>query len=320
VVRFAEMFETLEGNVTRVVQGKRDAVRRALCCLLSEGHLLIEDVPGTGKTTLAKAIAGSIGGSWRRIQFTPDLLPSDVTGVTIFEPNNSRFTFREGPIFAHVVIGDEINRASPKTQSALLEVMEERQVTSDGVSRLVPRPFFVIATQNPHDMQGTYPLPEVQLDRFAMRLRLGYVEPAVEAELLLTDVSRRIVASVLPVVSLQEVNAMMTLVDGVHVSEALIGYLVEIANATRRHPDLRLGTSTRGVLSLQRVCRAYALADGRDFVLPDDVQALADSVLAHRLSLTPDAEMRGVTTSDVVAQVIAGISVPRRRSGSPIDR
>jgi MoxR-like ATPase len=314
MMQFAETYQLLHTSVERVLRGKSEVIRLALSCLLAEGHLLIEDVPGTGKTSLAKAIASGSSGAWRRIQFTPDLLPSDITGVMVFEPDTARFSFREGPVFANVVIGDEINRASPKTQSALLEVMEERQVTTDGVSRRVPRPFFVIATQNPHDFHGTYPLPDVQLDRFAMCLSIGYADPSTEMELLRSEVDRRVSPEPPPAISLVDVEVMMSTVDSVHVAPAVAGYIVAIAAAARRHPDVRLGVSTRGIISLQRVARAFAATDGRSYVTPEDVKVLAEPVLAHRISLTAEAAMRGTTAAQVVADVLGSVDVPRQRS------
>ncbi len=232
----------------------------------------------------------------------------------VFDPATTRFSFREGPVFSNIVIGDEINRASPKTQSALLEVMEERQVTSDGVSRRVPRPFFVIATQNPHDFHGTFPLPDVQLDRFAMRISIGYADPDTEHEILRTDVVRRNTPEPPAAVSLTDVEVMMSVVDDVHVAPAVGGYMVALGQAIRQHPDVRLGISTRGLLSLQRVSKAYAATDGRSFVSPEDVKALVPSVMCHRISLTADAVMRGMAIEQLLVEVLETVDVPRRRS------
>ena len=298
-------------NVDSVIRGKRDRIRLAMCCLLTEGHLLIDDVPGTGKTSLAKSIASSIAGTWKRVQFTPDLLPTDITGVMVFDQQSGRFGFREGPVFTNVMVGDEINRGSPKTQSALLEVMEERQVTADGVSRPVPRPFFVIATQNPQDYQGTFPLPDVQLDRFSMRVTLGYADPATEVSILQGFTRAGRDAELDAVTDADELDGVIAEVDRLSVAPAVHDYIVRLANATRVHPDLRLGVSTRGTLALVRIARAYAATEDRDFVTPDDVKVLLGPVVGHRIQLTAEAELRGQTTGSVLADVADTVPVPR---------
>jgi len=308
---FADVFASIAGNVARVVQGKPDAIELALLCLVAEGHLLIEDVPGVGKTSLAKALAASIDCPWTRIQFTPDLLPSDVVGVTIWNRATNEFEFRPGVVFANLVLGDEINRASPKTQSALLEAMEERQVTVDGHTHQLDAPFMVMATQNPVEHEGTYPLPESQLDRFLMRLSLGYPAREAELEILDTHAERAPIDDLAPVATVKDVLAMTAAAKQVHVAPALKGYLVDVAETTRRHPALAIGMSPRATLSLQRAARARAAASGRDYAVPDDVKALAQAVLAHRLVLTPEASMQGVDTAEVVDDVLRHVAVPK---------
>jgi len=309
---FGDKADALITNVAGTVRGKYEQVRLAVCCLLVEGHLLIEDVPGTGKTSLAKAIAGSIDGTWKRVQFTPDLLPTDITGVAVFDQARTEFRFREGPVFTNVLIGDEINRGSPKTQSALLEVMEERQVTVDGVTHLVPRPFFVVATQNPRDFHGTFPLPEVQLDRFSMRISLGYLDAETEVSVLeqaRTTPESATVTS--PVTNTAELAQLIESLRSVRVAPSINDYVVRLANATRQHQDLRLGVSTRGTLAMVKVASAFAATDGRDFVSPDDVRAVLGPVFAHRMALSAEAELRGVRVEQVLAEVADDVPVPR---------
>jgi MoxR-like ATPase len=312
---FAALFDSISTNMQRAIQGKADVVDLVLLCLVSEGHLLIEDVPGVGKTSLAKALARSIDCSFGRVQFTPDLLPSDVVGVTVWNRSDSKFEFRPGPIFASIVLGDEINRASPKTQSAMLEAMAEGQVTVDNVTYPLGSPFMVIATQNPIEHEGTYPLPESQLDRFLMRVSVGYPDRVAEIDVLDTHGETSPLESITPVATGHEVQAMIEAARRVHVAASLKSYLVDLADATRHHPQLALGMSPRATLSLQRVARGRAAAAGRDYVVPDDVKALAGTVLAHRLMVSPEAQLQGLSSAEVLADVLASVPVPT--SGTP---
>ncbi len=314
----AEEAARIIASVERVIEGKPDVVRLAVTVLLAEGHLLIEDVPGVGKTMLAKALARSIDCSVRRIQFTPDLLPSDITGVSVYGQDSHEFEFKPGAVFANIVVGDEINRASPKTQSALLECMEERQVTVDGVTYVLDAPFMVVATQNPVEMEGTYPLPEAQRDRFTARLSMGY--PSVDAELEMLDVHTRPnpLDHLEPVSDSRTIVGMVAAVREVHVSEAVRRYAIDLVTATRTSPELRLGASPRATLHLLRAARAAAALDDRDYVAPDDLQSLAVPVLAHRLLMTPEAAVSQRAPQDVVTDVLARVPVPdpgSRRSG-----
>jgi MoxR-like ATPase len=303
----------LAAAISRVVEGKPDVVRLALAVLLAEGHLLIEDVPGVGKTTLAKALARSIDGSVRRIQFTPDLLPSDVTGVAVYDQESRAFEFKPGAVFANIVVADEINRASPKTQSALLECMEERQVTVDGVTYELARPFMVVATQNPLEMEGTYPLPEAQRDRFTARVSMGYPDRDAELAMLDERATTDPLTDLTPVTDAAAIRRLVAAVGRLHVAEPLRRYVVSLVEATRRSPDLRLGASPRAGLQLLRAARATAALAGRDHVLPDDVQAMAVPVLAHRLLLTPDAALARRDTQRVVTDLLATVPVHRAR-------
>jgi MoxR-like ATPase len=307
---FAEYAGRLAAAVGSVVLGKPEVVRLAMTALLAEGHLLVEDVPGVGKTTLARSIAAVVQGQWRRIQFTPDLLPSDVTGVTIFNQASQGFDFHPGPIFANIVIADEINRASPKTQSALLEVMEERYVTVDGVRHPVPRPFLVVATQNPIEMDGTYRLPEAQLDRFLMKLSVGYPDEHVEVEVLRGAAAGRTPDSLQPLTDTGAISQAVALARRVFIADPLYAYAVRLAVATRTHPQVRIGVSPRGVIALTRASTAFALINGRNYVIPEDVQALIGPVFAHRVLLLPDAQLRGVTPADVLRAAVESVPVP----------
>jgi len=307
---FAERFRAIEENVEKVVQGKRHEIRLALAALIAEGHILIEDVPGVGKTMLAKAIARSIDCSFRRIQFTPDLLPTDVTGVNVFNQERGDFEFKPGAIFANIVLGDEINRASPKTQSALLECMEERQVTIDTETYQLGTPFMVIATQNPIEHEGTYPLPEAQLDRFMMRLGIGYPSPDVEVEILATHGVRSTLGDIGPVADAPAVRELTEQARVVHVSPPVRRYIVDLVEATRHHPDVYLGASPRASIMLLRAARAIAAAEERDYVIPDDLKALAVPVLAHRVIPTADAVMGGKTSAMVLQELLHEVTVP----------
>ena len=309
----ADVLSRVQSNIERVIQGKGTVVRQLLLCLVAEGHLLLEDVPGVGKTSLAKALAASLNCPFGRVQFTPDLLPSDVVGVNVWSRSEGRFEFRPGPIFAGVVLGDEINRASPKTQSALLEAMGERQVTVDGVTYPMAPPFMVIATQNPVEHEGTYPLPESQLDRFLMRLSVGYPSREAEIEVLEAHGGDEPLAVLQPVAGTDDVAALAAAARAVHVAPALRAYLVDLADASRRHPLLSLGMSPRAALGLQRVARARAAAAGRAFVVPDDLKAMAHPVLDHRLLLTPEAQLQGYTSGDAVDDLLRSVPLPTGR-------
>jgi MoxR-like ATPase len=307
---FAKRFDLIASNVEKVIQGKRDVVELALLALIAEGHVLVEDVPGVGKTQLAKSVARSIDSVFQRVQFTPDLLPSDVTGVSVWDRNRNEFEFKPGPIFANIVVGDEINRASPKTQSALLEAMEERQVTSDGVTRALPLPFMVMATQNPLEHEGTYPLPESQLDRFMMRVVIGYPSRQKELEILDTHGVRSTFHDLQPVVTIAEIDELIATARGVTVSASVKTYIVDLVEGTRQHPDVLLGASPRSALFLQRLSRALAASQGREYVIPDDIKVLAHPVLEHRMGMRPEAQMRGETLPDLLDEIMVRLRVP----------
>lgn len=306
---FADLFDAITANVAQVLHGKTEAIELAVICLLAEGHLLVEDVPGVGKTSLAKALAASIDCSWKRIQFTPDLLPADLVGVSVYQRSTETFVFEPGPLFANIVLADEINRASPKTQSALLEAMEERQITVDGRSRTLDPPFMVIATQNPVDQEGTYRLPESQLDRFLLRLSIGYPGRSAEMQMLDTMGAAEVLPRLSPVVSSDEVLAMIAAVRAIHVAKALKSYLVDLAEASRRHPGIELGLSPRATLQLAAAARAFAAARGRNYTTPDDVKAVAHATLVHRIVVRSE---HGTTLSphDAISEVLEAVPVP----------
>lgn len=311
---FADAFAKLVSNVERAVLGKSHTVRLALTTLLADGHLLLEDVPGTGKTMLAKAIANTVQGTQNRIQFTPDLLPSDVTGVTIYDQRSGQFNFHKGPVFTTILLADEINRASPKTQSALLEVMEENRVTVDGIAHEVGAPFMVIATQNPIEQAGTYRLPEAQLDRFMMKTTLGYPDHENTVALLADAANRHRESGVAPLITTKAVREMADLATGVHVDPSVLSYVARLAEETRRAPEVKLGVSVRGCLSYVRAAKTWAAANGRNYVLPDDIKELAEPMLSHRIILHPEAEFGGTTVIGVLSRVLADIQPPANRA------
>ena len=311
---FATTFGQLVGNVEQAVVGKTHQVQLAMACLLAEGHLLLEDFPGTGKTSLARAMAQTLKGDQSRIQFTPDLLPSDVTGVTIFDQRTEKFEFHPGPVFTNILLADEINRASPKTQSALLEVMEEGQVTVDGITHRVGRPFMVIATMNPIEQAGTYRLPEAQLDRFLMKTTLGYPDHASTLKILAATATKASASELEPLITTEAVASIIDLAARVHVDDVVLEYVTTLLAETRSAPEVQLGCSVRAGLALIRVAKVWAAASGRHYVLPDDIKVLASPALAHRMVLDPEEEFRGLTTEAVVQRLLDTIPAPQERA------
>lgn len=307
---FAEFTQAIQTNIARAVVGKQQVVELLLVGLLADGHVLLEDVPGIGKTTLAKALARSVDCSFARIQFTPDLLPSDVTGLNYFNQKSQEFQFRSGPIFSQVLLADEINRATPRTQAALLEAMQERQATIDGQTYPLPRPFLVLATQNPVELEGTFPLPEAQLDRFMLQLRLGYPTLEEEDAILIQHEREDPLAALQPVVHVDELLALRERVKEVHVSPAVRGYLLQVVRATRTHEHVQLGVSPRGSLALFRAAQALAALRGRDFVIPSDIQHLGPTLLTHRIHISPQTRLRGRTPEQIIAEIAEQVPVP----------
>jgi MoxR-like ATPase len=305
-----ETVDRIRANVAKVIVGKDEVIELCLVALLCEGHVLLEDVPGIGKTTLAKAIARSVGCTFKRIQFTPDLLPSDVTGILFFNQKTQEFEFRPGPLMAQIVLADEVNRATPRTQSALLEAMQERQMTVDVETMLLPRPFLVLATQNPIELEGTFPLPEAQIDRFLIRVALGYPSEEDENEILVRYEREDPLETLQPVAQAADLLAMQEQVKTIHVEESVREYVVQVARATRDHPAIELGASPRGTLSLYKTAQALAAIRGRAFVLPDDVKYLAPSVLTHRIIISPQTRLRGRRPEEVMAEIVDTVPVP----------
>jgi len=302
--------QRLAQNVQKVIVGKEDVIQQLMVAVLCEGHILLEDVPGTGKTTLARALAASLGCTFRRIQFTPDLLPSDVTGLSWFNQKQQEFEFRPGPIMSQIVLADEINRATPRTQSALLEAMQERQVTADGVTRYLPRPFLVLATQNPVELEGTFPLPEAQVDRFLLKVNLGYPTQTEENDILERFRAADPLPDLEPVTGPEEVLALIGERRQVRVEDSVRDYVVRVARATRANPDIQLGASPRATLALYQAAQAWAAIQGRDFVLPDDVKTLAPPVFSHRLMIAPQAQLRGRDSVQLINDIVSAVPVP----------